>query len=879
MRKEFGPLTTILLILFGLSFYVPAKGQEPPPPSETVHNISVQDVNFENFPTIEVEIAAFDRGGVPIKGLMTEDFVVTEDDDLAVVTNLSIAEVAGPLHIHFLIDAGAGLSNGAADPRWDNTITLVENFINGEMDLDQDTVSISVVDGSENPFGLSLLDPTSDPNEIINAVNGYTPPFGTISDNNSNIFTHLDSKVDELSEFGGDNQSTTIVVVSGALLNNRTVTGDAITIETVSTKARELGVPIHTVLVKDELQTQDSRFQDLGLESNGLFVHYPDTNAVGLLYQTLNLYRLRYLVQYDSISNAVLERTVQVEVPGSNRSATGTYAVDLRPPEITIVRPQAGESLLVREQTVEVERLFVDGFIRRIRSGRLLVNGIEVDDSPSLEFSWTPDANETGAPITYELEVEVEDTLGFVSTSNIVSVQVESAPVATSSEGAESGTTDAANAQVESGGAAVVPATQCYSEALGTTALCSTEAFVIDNAIALLAILSSLVTILFVSRSRSEPAKNIRETIAIAGDRITKQFSATEPLGFLEIVAGDEVSVGRKLPLLGDTSIGRSRDKAQLLFHQNVDDTPISRLHCTILDRDDGLYLRDEGSTHGTFHNRRRLTSSEPVRLSNGDEIELALVEQGGVRLKFEAINDPSQSFNAPILSAPAVEPEAKPEPNRRQNAAPVSNPRQTEVYDTGVDLNPVEPSTPVSRQDDQAYATAVDPIPPIPSAAEPQSMEEPEPFVPSKKRRAVSVDDADNDAYSRTQIDLDSSLEPAESAPFVPPVKNDSRPGTEVFDPNTPTLADIDPLAEGSPEPDPEPVKSPTPPSNPGRGTVIFEADEVEEGSAVDQDEEEKNQSRSGRAARSTQIFEDEPPKEDNPGRSTQIFDPDSED
>jgi hypothetical protein len=70
------------------------------------------------------------------------------------------------------------------------------------------------------------------------------------------------------------------------------------------------------------------------------------------------------------------------------------------------------------------------------------------------------------------------------------------------------------------------------------------------------------------------------------------------------------------LPQGERTTIGRSPDCDIFL-----DDVTVSRKHAVLVQRDDGLFIEDEGSLNGTFLNRRRI--DEPARLENGDELQV----------------------------------------------------------------------------------------------------------------------------------------------------------------------------------------------------------------------------------------------------------------
>ena len=72
------------------------------------------------------------------------------------------------------------------------------------------------------------------------------------------------------------------------------------------------------------------------------------------------------------------------------------------------------------------------------------------------------------------------------------------------------------------------------------------------------------------------------------------------------------------------------------------DRSPISRLHCTLIEKDSAFEVTDQGSSNGTFLNGTRLKSGDRLRLKDGDILELAHVPDGGLRLKFKAMSPAS---------------------------------------------------------------------------------------------------------------------------------------------------------------------------------------------------------------------------------------------
>src|SRR5258707_633407 len=79
-------------------------------------------------------------------------------------------------------------------------------------------------------------------------------------------------------------------------------------------------------------------------------------------------------------------------------------------------------------------------------------------------------------------------------------------------------------------------------------------------------------------------------------------------------------SLGRTVPLEGPiTTLGRAAGCDLVLELDNV-----SRQHCAVHARQDGLFVRDAGSTNGTFVNDEELKGERPLRA--GDILRLGSV-------------------------------------------------------------------------------------------------------------------------------------------------------------------------------------------------------------------------------------------------------------
>ena len=101
----------------------------------------------------------------------------------------------------------------------------------------------------------------------------------------------------------------------------------------------------------------------------------------------------------------------------------------------------------------------------------------------------------------------------------------------------------------------------------------------------------------------------------------------------LDIEGGREVRIGRK-PEYSDVLI---------------DDKRISRLHASINEPEDGhFYIKDEGSSGGTFVNRRKLRINDTRRLNQGD-----IINFNTIAYRFEMPDEGNAQSKGPEASSP----------------------------------------------------------------------------------------------------------------------------------------------------------------------------------------------------------------------------------
>lgn len=99
------------------------------------------------------------------------------------------------------------------------------------------------------------------------------------------------------------------------------------------------------------------------------------------------------------------------------------------------------------------------------------------------------------------------------------------------------------------------------------------------------------------------------------------------------LLTANSIVVSSKTRLI----IGRNPQIANLQIYDLMDDTSISRIHCSIY-YDAGLnrfMLTDEASANGTFLNEQRMNPHEATQLHHGDSIELGRIWKNGIRFVF----------------------------------------------------------------------------------------------------------------------------------------------------------------------------------------------------------------------------------------------------
>jgi len=640
MTRKTSTLTLLLLVLVLLTTFT-AQAQS------NIQEVIITEVNSDAFPQIKLRFRALDSAGFPVTNVQ-QNMLDVQENGIAIPPE-NLKDVEEGIWVQFLVDGGVWLYGEA----WDNGQETIRDFVQTTpwMKENLDHVALSIVEGGGNVN--KLVDFTTDGTDLLPILESYTPKRG---EDTSTPVSAMNDLLDSLAilEEAADKPKFIVYLSAG-------MESEIGQIDALAEKSQDLNIPIYTV----SLGNRDTDpLQKLAGQSGGLFTKFQNRSSLASLFTGLVNNRSHYDVSYRSGVNASgTDIPVELIANISNTGAISglsSYDVQVESPRVAIKTPPSGQQIIrsANEYTTDLTVLkpsaydvvasvaFPDGHIRRLKQANLLVDGKVVStlQAPSsiedLKFTW--DLQQIQKPGDHSLEVAVMDELNLDATSAAIQATVD-INVPEPGEGVVD--QEAIDAQIQAGidGAlkSLPPGIEpinCF-DFTPDWACDNLERPLRTNPISFVSIGIAMLSlgfagVVYVKRD-SAPVQNARDTLMRGVDRLTKKYRPSEARAYLKIIDGD-INAGKRLEIYGTTRMGRARQDADLLFQQVDEYSPISRLHCTILDEEDHFLLRDEDSANGTYLNGKKLTAMVAEPLYEGDEIELARVERGGVRLMFE---------------------------------------------------------------------------------------------------------------------------------------------------------------------------------------------------------------------------------------------------
>ena len=575
---------------------------------ESTQPIHITHVVTDDFPTINVLVAAWDTNMIIIPN---ENLHVLEDGVPFEVDSVVPVDVG--VRIAFVIDPGDGVNNTGISLQtvYEIASEYLETFMMGRpwMMADVDEVTVLVQEGESTEL-ISAM--SSDPSLISQQLSSYIPPSNIGRPSEAGAFTRtaLRRGLDELQFVPGEvDKPQALVLFTPGM---RADTSD------LAERAIEAGIPIHVVMTRErESNFWEEALEPLAAVTGGEFATHYGIDGLEPLFEDLTRRRQQLEVTYRTNSASAGQRNVTVEIQGSGETfiANGQYAVELSPPDVEVISPAPGA--VINRQAIEAdadpadaeptfltvvaEIDFPDGYSRNLGPAQLLIEGVPAGQGQVVdgrtEITWDIRSYQTAGQVPATLQVVLTDELGIQGQSTPRTVSVNY----------------------------IVPAASGTPQWL----------LIVTMAVALASL--AAVAFLFLNRQHLSPAlAGAGESISDFIERVTGRRTALVAKAYLVPLEGFDELPQRSFEIYGTTAIGRSRKHADLLFHINDEDSAISRLHCTILDEDDHFAIRDEDSTNGTLVNGEKITPLESMRLHDGDIVDVAPIERGGLKFLFQ---------------------------------------------------------------------------------------------------------------------------------------------------------------------------------------------------------------------------------------------------
>lgn len=576
--------------------------------------LKISGVDVTGFPQIRVHTHFRDAAGRIMPVTDSENCQVIEDGQP--VSDMVVTSETADLNLVFIIEPGDGAFNTG--------VRLSQVYIEAKSDIlslfadmnwvqpDGDQFAVLVEEAGATHL---LIPPTDDIQLVESSLNDYVPDqdgFIRVEDYGFHTCRSLESGlniVQEMQQVRPDASPVIILFTPGMQQD----------LPDIAIRAIDRGVPIHIVLSHNEPTVYWSMaLEPLAAVTGGVFRTRYGNPDMRSFFSRIQESRRQQVFSFQSRSDREGPREILIEcVFGEKRIwASRSYQMILLPPIVEIEFPGdnehiqwvpvsavEGSSQHTNPLQVLARVRFPDGHVRELLAAVLYVDGVASAQASGrdglLEFSWDISAytDESGESVT--LQVEITDANGLRGVSNPVM--------------------------------ALVGPAEKYSQSGGE----GLNWIVYVTALATL-VLAGAVLYLFLQRDRFPGLmRKARDRVSSIVERVTGHRSVLEPLAFLVPLEGFNELPSKPYELYGTTAIGRSRKHADLLFHIGQDESPISRLHLTILDEDDHFAVRDEDSSNGTLHNGEKIPPLHPVRLYDRDIIDIAPLERGGIRLMF----------------------------------------------------------------------------------------------------------------------------------------------------------------------------------------------------------------------------------------------------
>lgn len=591
-------IVLVLLLLWAL----PAAAQ----PDVTV---TLTKPDASQFPTVRLRVMTADAQSAPLPEDQFASLTLRENG--VPVPDFDLQFVPVGVDAVFVLDADStmALADGVGGTRLEQVKESIRRYANRFMSPSGlDRISIVVPDGADGRF---LIQNESDPQAVIAAIDAYNPELpeeAPVNEMLQQAITHLEALPQN------DRFQTILLYSDGNKL------GQQLDYPALA----ESPVPIYTAVLGG-LPTQAAigNANALSAPSRAFYLTMPSTEESDTVFLLWQRQGNQPEISYQSFQRESGRYPISINI--GPLAASVEMDLTLEPPQITLqpaepVIRRVGdapdtplEALQPGTVTLPVQIVWPDGIMRELTAVTFTVNGQfqpqasvpQPDENGIFQVTWPVQTLGSGA---YDLQVSVEDALGFTAVSGVQIVTVvEERPSLPTPTPAPTPTPPPAELLVEE--AARLPRQTLLLLLAG---------------LALLAIGLVLLRL----RKKKRPVKTASAptdpTPPPAPRPETPEPEPSGPPPPAALVWPDEAEP--PLEISGENVlVGRDPAVVDIVLA----DRSVSRLHGRIRQRNGRYWLYDEGSEMGTFLNHTRLGLS-PKPLQDGDEVRF-----GRVTLRF----------------------------------------------------------------------------------------------------------------------------------------------------------------------------------------------------------------------------------------------------
>ena len=385
---------------------------------------------------------------------------------------------------------------------------------------------------------------------------------------------------------------------------------------------------IHVVDWKSGAESLAEKPKYISEETGGVFVSYLDDEDLNPLYQILENSQTIYKFRYRSpIGNGVIQRTIELSyIGGQPISDTEIYNIDpsLLAPASVVVTVNNGDPITVNPQKEAVSvpiHVVLNGLGNREITNIFFwvnedeVGGLETIDASTYTTTWHISPKNLGlnyGDTSVSIVIKAVDELGDVHEGR-----------------AET------NINIDTPRDVLC---QMIGVVFGENATLACEESGMTLSTLVFAILALVLGVLlwFKRGAVAEISKDVGVRMTSMVERFTKRLMKLEPKARLIAIKGVVEGERKEFNLYGETSIGVDPEYSKPV----LDNPNISGLHCVFHEDHEGVWsVEDQDSTNGTYVNGARITPFEAKEIETGAFIELAPVEYGGIKFRFEIID------------------------------------------------------------------------------------------------------------------------------------------------------------------------------------------------------------------------------------------------